>query len=78
MKRQPIHRGGILSAGYDPSRRWLDIEFDTHRILRVESIGSEAAERFLRSSSPFGYWKDEIEDNYPVREGPKQKGASTT
>lgn len=68
MKRQPIHRGGILSAGYDPSRRWLDIEFDTHRILRVEGIGSEAAERFLRSSSPFGYWKDEIEDNYPVRE----------
>lgn len=68
MKRRPIHRGGILSAGYDSSGRFLDIEFDTKRILRVENIGPTAAERFLRSSSPFGYWKDEIEENYVVRE----------
>ena len=29
MKRIPIHRGGITSAGYDRTRRWLDVEFDT-------------------------------------------------
>ena len=32
MKRRPIHRGGILSAGYDARARHLDVEFDTHRL----------------------------------------------
>ena len=34
VKRKPIHRGGIVSAGYDPVRAFLDIEFDTKRVLR--------------------------------------------
>ena len=29
MRRKPIHRGGIVSAGYDPVTRALDFEFDT-------------------------------------------------
>lgn len=68
MKRRPIHRGGILSAGYDPTRRWLDVEFNTHRILRCENVGLETAERFLGSASPMSYWKDELEENYTIRE----------
>ena len=44
MQRRPIRRGGILSAGYDPERRQLDIEFDTHRIMRYEDVGQEVAE----------------------------------
>ena len=68
MKRRPIHRGGIASAGYDRTRRWLDVEFETGRVLRCESIGREAAERFLDCSSPESYWREEIEDAYPVRE----------
>ena len=51
MKRRPIHRGGILSAGYDARARHLDVEFDTHRLVRVENIGPEAADRFLNSGS---------------------------
>ena len=38
MKRIPIHRGGITSAGYDRTRRWLDVEFDTKRVLRAENV----------------------------------------
>jgi hypothetical protein len=68
MKRRPIHRGGILSAGYDSERRCLDVEFDTHRLVRVENIGPEAASRFLDSGSPASYWRDEIEENYVIRE----------
>lgn len=51
MKRRLIHRGGILSAGYDARARHLDVEFDTHRLVRVENIGPEAADRFLNSGS---------------------------
>lgn len=68
MKRRPIHRGGIVSAGYDPIRRCLDVEFDTGRMLRAESVGRETAERFLHSSAPQSYWKDEIEDVFTIRE----------
>ena len=41
MKRIPIHRGGITSAGYDRTRRWLDVEFDTKRVLRAEMWGQK-------------------------------------
>ena len=58
MKRKPIHRGGIVSAGYDPTRRYLD----------VESVGSEVADRFLHSGSPITYWREEIEDVYTIHE----------
>lgn len=68
MKRRTIHRGGILSAGYSPQGRYLDVEFDTHRILRAEGVGFETAERFMNSGSPAGYWQDEIAENYTVRE----------
>lgn len=68
MKRRPIHRGGILTAGYDSGTRHLDVEFDTRRLVRVENIGSEVADRFLNSGSPGSYWHDVIEENYTIRE----------
>ena len=68
MRRKPIHRGGIVSAGYDPVTRTLDIEFDTKRVLRYEGIGSEVAERFLCSADPLSYYRDVIEEEYSATE----------
>ncbi len=68
MLRRPIRRGGIVSAGYDPDRRWLDIEFDTHRVMRYEDVGPETADRFLTPASPRSYFADEIEDQYSAYE----------
>lgn len=68
MRRKPIHRGGIVSAGYDPVTRTLDIEFDTKRVLRYEGIGSEVAERFLCSAEPQSYYRDVIEEEYAATE----------
>lgn len=68
MQRKPIHRGGIVSAGYDPVTRTLDIEFDTKRVLRYEGIGSEVAERFLCSAEPLSYYRDVIEEEYSATE----------
>ena len=59
MQRRPIRRGGILSAGYDPEKRQLDIEFDTHRIMRYEDVGQEVADRFLTSAAPASYFVPE-------------------
>lgn len=68
MQRRPIRRGGILSAGYDPEKRQLDIEFDTHRIMRYEDVGQEVADRFLTSAAPTSYFADEIDGEYPAHE----------
>lgn len=68
MLRKRILRGGIRSADYDAARRTLDVEFDTRRIMRVEGIGREAAERFFKSDSPMHYWKDVLEESFSVRE----------
>ena len=68
MRRKPIHRGGIVSAGYDPVTRTLDIEFDTKRVLRYEGVGSEVAERFLCSAEPLSYYRDVIEEEYSATE----------
>ena len=46
MRRKPIHRGGIVSAGYDPVTRALDIEFDTKRVLRYETLAMKSPSAF--------------------------------
>ena len=68
MKRQLIHRGGITSAGYDEDHRFLDIEFDTGRVVRFEGIGRSVAARFLASASPLSFFRDEIEGEYTGHE----------
>lgn len=68
MHRKPIHRGGIVSAGYDPVHRWLEVEFDTKRVLRFEGVGSQIAQRFLTSAEPFSYYRDVIEGEYTATE----------
>lgn len=68
MRRRLIRRGGIVSAGYDADKRYLDIEFDTKRVLRYENVGSEVAERFLTSSEPVSYYHDVISEEYTATE----------
>ncbi|MDQ7990908.1 MAG: KTSC domain-containing protein [Candidatus Dactylopiibacterium sp.] len=67
LERKPIHRGGIRSAGYDRAARVLEIEFSSGRIVQHTHVGDEVAQRFLASSSPFGYYQDKIEEEYPTR-----------
>lgn len=64
IERKPIQRGGIKSAGYDRSSRILEIEFDGGRIIQHTSVGDEIARRFLASSSPLSYYRDNIEDEF--------------
>ncbi|MCF0253460.1 MAG: KTSC domain-containing protein [Duodenibacillus sp.] len=68
MQRRSIHRGGILSAGYDRARRELEIEFDTRRIVRYSGVSSEVGERLLNSAAPESFFRDVIEGEYPGQE----------
>jgi hypothetical protein len=67
IERKPIRRAGIRSAGYDSSARVLEIEFDNGSVLQHSGVGAEIARRFLSSSAPGSYYKDNIEEEFPVR-----------
>lgn len=67
IERKPIRRGGIRSAGYDASARVLEIEFDSGSVLQYSGVGAEIARRFLASSAPASYYKDNIEEEFPSR-----------
>ena len=67
IERKPIRRGGIRSAGYDAAARVLEIEFDSGSVLQYTGVGAEIARRFLVSSAPLSYYKDNIEEEFPSR-----------
>jgi hypothetical protein len=67
IERKPIRRGGITSAGYDRSGRILEIEFDNGSVIQHTAVGEEIARRFLASSAPASYYKDNIQEEYTVR-----------
>jgi len=69
MDRKPLRRGGIQSAGYDRSRRELEIEFDGGRVLVYLGVGEEIARRFLSSAAPASYYRDNIEEEFSSRRG---------
>ena len=69
IERKPLRRGGIKSAGYDRASRTLEIEFDNGSIVQHTAVGEAIAQRFLSSSSPASYYKDNIEEEYPARSG---------
>lgn len=64
IERKPIRRGGIRAAGYDRGSRILEIEFDNGSIVQHSGVGEEIARRFLASSAPASYYRDNIEDEF--------------
>jgi hypothetical protein len=67
IERKPIRRGGIKSAGYDRNARVLEIEFDSGSVIQHTAVGEEIARRFIASSSPGSYYKDNIQEEFTVR-----------
>jgi len=67
MERKKISRGGIRSAGYDRNSRELEVEMDSGLIVRHSGVGEEIARRFLSSSAPASYYRDNIEEEFPAR-----------
>ncbi len=67
IERKPIRRAGIKSAGYDRGSRILEIEFDNGSIIQHTAVGEEIARRFLASSAPASYYKDNIQEEFTIK-----------
>jgi len=67
IERKLIRRGGIKSAAYDRASRVLEIEFDNGQVMQHTAVGEEIARRFLSSSAPGSYYKDNIQEEFTIK-----------
>src|SRR5688500_6004141 len=64
MERVPLASGVILSAGYDPMSRTLELEFASGRVYRYAAVPHGTFEWLLRAPSKGGFVARMINGRY--------------
>lgn len=65
MERRRINSSRIRSAGYDPQKQGLEIEFSDGRVVSYRGVSAEVYRQFMNAPSPVSYYEDKIAENYP-------------
>ena len=68
MERKPLQSRAIVSAGYDPESRTLELEFASGRIYRYADVPAGTYEWLLRAPSKGGYFARMINERYAYRD----------
>jgi hypothetical protein len=68
MRRTPLASQAIVSAGYDPQAKILELEFRNGRIYRYLGVPPGVYEFLLRTPSKGGYVNRMIDGHYPHEE----------
>ncbi|HEY7787497.1 MAG TPA: KTSC domain-containing protein [Casimicrobiaceae bacterium] len=63
MDMRPMNGGGLRAAGYDERLRRLVVEL-TSGTLEYRGVPGEVWRRFSTASSPWSYYRDNIEEEY--------------
>jgi hypothetical protein len=66
MDMQRLSGGNLRAAGYDMRARKLVIEL-TSGTYEYQSVPSEVWRRFSDASSPWSYYRDNIEEEYTAK-----------
>ena len=64
MERKRLLGGQLKSAGYDRTRRVLEVELANGSLIEYANVSSEIARRLLDSHSPWSYYRDNIEEEF--------------
>ena len=67
MKRTPVESSDVVSIGYDPKDRTLEIEFREDRIYQYYEVPQDIYDAFLRANSFGGYFNSYINGYYRYR-----------
>jgi inosine/xanthosine triphosphate pyrophosphatase family protein len=67
MKRIPVESSDIVSIGYDPKERTLEIEFHGGRIYRYLDVAQDIYDHFLKADSYGLYFNSYINSHYRYR-----------
>ena len=65
MRRQPVESSMLRSAGYDPEREILELEFTSGRIYRYFGVPQDVFADLLTAESKGRYFLAQIDDLYP-------------
>ena len=65
MDRKRVNSSRIRSAGYDPQKQVLEIEFSDGRIVSYRGVSAEVHRQFMNAPSPVSFYEDKIAENYP-------------
>ena len=63
MEMKRMNGGSLRAAGYDQTARKLVVEL-TAGTIEYTGVPSEVWRRFSTSSSPWSYYRDNIEEEY--------------
>jgi hypothetical protein len=67
MEMKRLSGGNLRAAGYDATRRTLVVEL-TSGTFEYGSVSADTYKRLLSASSPWSFFRDNIEDgDYPVK-----------
>lgn len=67
MKRIPLESSDVVSVGYDPAERLLEIEFHEGRLYRYMDVPQDIYDHFLKADSPGGYFNSYINGYFRYR-----------
>jgi hypothetical protein len=65
MEMKRMNGGSLRAAGYDERARRLVVEL-TSGTLEYTGVPSEVWRRFSTASSPWSYYRDNIDEEYPT------------
>lgn len=65
MEMKPMNGGSLRAAGYDVRSRKLIVEL-TSGTLEYAGVPDDVWRRFSTASSPWSYYRDNIEEEYPA------------
>ena len=61
-----VNAGNLRAIGYDPATRTLQVE-TTASTLQYTGVPADVFRRLAASSSPWSYYRDNIEDEFTAR-----------
>ena len=67
MERKRLNASTIRSAGYDPAKQLLEIEFSSGSIVQYSGVSPEVYRQFVNAPSPGSFFQDKIEENFSSR-----------
>ncbi len=68
MTRTPVTSSDLVSVGYDPSSKTLEIEFKESRVYQYYDVPAETYSGLMAAPSHGKYFHAYIKDKYDYRE----------
>ena len=66
MEMKRLSGGNLRAAGYDEKNRVLRVELTTGT-FEYAGVTSETWRRFSAASSPWSFFRDNVEEDYPAK-----------